>query len=146
MGDETFTVGLARWPEERSALADVRESVFVQEQGVPLTLEWDEYDDQATHFLARGPDGEAIGTARLLPSGQVGRMAVVPAWRGRGVGERLLTEVLSVARQQGCTSVFLNAQVQVRDFYARHGFAFVGRVFEEAGIAHVRMELKLRAS
>lgn len=136
-------VRVARWPEERDTLARIRERVFVEEQGVPPALEWDTHDARATHLVARGPAGEAIGTARLLPSGQIGRMAVLAEWRGRGVGDRLLDEVIAIARMQGFSSVFLNAQVQVRGFYARHGFRAVGPAFEEAGIPHVRMVLGL---
>ena len=71
-------------------------------------------------------------------------MAVIAEWRGRGVGDRLLTEALAIARARGFTAVFVNAQLQVRDFYARHGFSVVGPVFEEAGIPHVRMVLSLQ--
>lgn len=144
MGDNGFSVGLARWPDDRDALAAVRERVFVREQGVPPALEWDEHDSHAIHLIARDRHGSAIGTARLLPGGQIGRMAVLPQQRGRGVGTRLLAEVLDVARARGLASVFLNAQVQVRDFYARHGFTVTGDVFEEAGIPHVRMVLRFR--
>lgn len=145
MADDTFSVTLARWPDDRDTLREIRERVFVREQGVPPVLEWDEHDAGATHFLAHDRDGEAIGTARLLPDGQIGRMAVLSEYRRRGVGTQLLVEILGVARARGLASVFLNAQVQVRDFYSRQGFTADGDVFEEAGIPHVRMTLRFRA-
>ena len=40
-------------PELRS----VRETVFVQEQNVPLELEWDELDPQCIHVIARDAMG-----------------------------------------------------------------------------------------
>jgi len=45
--------------------------------------------------------GVAIGTARLLPGGRLGRMAVLPDYRGQGVGSALLRHALVLARQRG---------------------------------------------
>src|SRR5690606_21065604 len=79
----------------RDALHAVRDAVFVREQGVPVALEHDALDRACVHVLARTPSGDAIGTGRLVPPGEglparIGRMAVLPAWRGRGVGATLL--------------------------------------------------------
>lgn len=145
MADPGFRVAQARWPAEHDAIARIREAVFVREQGVPLALEWDGKDGRAIHLLARDAAGQPIGTARLLPDGQIGRMAVLPAWRGRGVGTELLKESLVLAETRGIAAVFLNAQVQVRGFYERLGFVATGGVFSEAGIPHVRMVRELRA-
>jgi len=48
-------------------LRAVREAVFVQEQQVPLALEWDALDPACQHVLARDAAGAAIGTGRLVP-------------------------------------------------------------------------------
>ena len=42
----------------------VRRAVFVDEQGVPVELELDGRDEEATHFVA-SDDGRSVGTARL---------------------------------------------------------------------------------
>jgi predicted GNAT family N-acyltransferase len=138
-----YRIERARWPEDAADLRAVREAVFVREQGVPAELEWDGADPACLHWLARARDGRPIGTARLKPDGHLGRMAVLAAWRGLGVGSALLAEVLARARDRGLARVYLNAQVQAVPFYARHGFAVTGPPFEEAGIAHRRMALAL---
>ncbi|HSQ06393.1 MAG TPA: GNAT family N-acetyltransferase, partial [Chromatiaceae bacterium] len=92
-----FTIRQADWGTDREALRSVRLAVFVQEQGVPEELEWDSVDAGAVHLLGLSAEGTPIATARLLPTGQIGRMAVLPQWRGRGVGTALLREVLSLA-------------------------------------------------
>jgi predicted GNAT family N-acyltransferase len=117
----------------------VREAVFVREQGVPAELEWDDQDAGAWHWLAEAADGSPIGTARLLPTGQVGRMAVLPAWRRRGVGTALLQTVLRDAAARGVGGLWLNAQCSAAGFYERAGFRAEGPVFTEAGIAHRSM-------
>jgi predicted GNAT family N-acyltransferase len=137
-----FRVRRAEWDRDRAALRAIRLAVFVREQGVPEDLEWDDADAQAIHLLALAEtDGAPVGTARLLPTGQIGRMAVLPEWRGRGIGTALLRELLAVAGQGNRPPPFLNAQVSALRFYLRAGFSPVGDVFEEAGMPHQRMEL-----
>ena len=140
---EGFAVRRARWPDDETDIRRIRETVFVREQSVPLDLEWDGKDPECFQVLAHGPDGQAIGTARMSPSGRIGRMAVLAGWRNRGVGSALLRTLLRIAREQGLASVYGNAQVEALEFYSRHGFTADGKTFLEAGILHQRMRLPL---
>ena len=97
MSAPTFTVEAIEYEAGLPDLRRVRETVFVQEQGVPLALEWDELDPLCHHVVARDARGEAIGTGRLTPKRTIGRMAVLRDWRGRGVGDALLRELLGQA-------------------------------------------------
>lgn len=124
-------------------LRAVRETVFVQEQQVPLALERDALDPQCLHVLARDARGHAIGTARLTPERRVGRMAVLREWRNAGVGAALLQALLRRARDNGWNEVSLHAQAGAIDFYLRHGFVAYGERFTEAGIDHQAMHLAL---
>ncbi len=134
-----ITLREADWACDREILLGIRFAVFVEEQGVPPELEEDAHDPQALHLLAMDADGAAIGTARLLPDGHIGRMAVLRDWRGRGVGSALLRELLAAARRRGLNRVFLNAQCAAMPFYERAGFRAEGPVFDDAGIPHRRM-------
>jgi predicted GNAT family N-acyltransferase len=86
-----------------------------------------------------------VGTGRLLPASgglaRIGRVAVLPAWRGRGLGSRLLRLLEEAALARGAARVEVHAQVSARAFYARHGYTVVapGNVFDEDGIPHVRL-------
>ena len=66
-----------QWSEQSARLSELRERVFIDEQGVDRDIEWDGQDEQAEHFLALNEAGLAIGCARLLADGQIGRMAVL---------------------------------------------------------------------
>jgi predicted GNAT family N-acyltransferase len=120
-------------------LRAVRETVFVQEQQVPLEEEWDALDPDCLHVVARALDGTAIGTGRLTPEHKIGRMAVLPEWRGKGVGDALLVALIEQAQERGWREVALNAQVSAIEFYRRHGFQAYGERFWEAGIEHQSM-------
>jgi predicted GNAT family N-acyltransferase len=113
--------------------------VFVRELGIPADQEWDGLDPECAHLLAYDMDGNPIGTARMQADGHIGRMAVLPDWRGRGVGSALLLMLIELAAAHGLDEVFLNAQTAAADFYHRHGFIASGEEFSAAGIPHIRM-------
>ena len=139
-----FGVRVADWQRDAPTLRDIRYEVFVVEQRVPESLEWDGIDPQCVHALAVDDEGQGIGCGRLLPDGHIGRMAVRAPWRGRGVGQMILDVLIQLARQRGDARVVLNAQTQAMPFYARAGFVASGPEFDEAGIPHREMALALR--
>jgi len=144
MPTQDFTVSQAHWPDNKTILRTIRESVFIIEQQVPKALEWDGQDKSALHVIARDSEGNGIGTGRITESGQIGRMAVLSHWRNRGVGSALLGQLIELARNHGHKPLFLNAQKQAIPFYLRHGFHCIGEEFMEAGIPHQRMERDVR--
>ena len=126
-----------------AGLCYIREQVFIKEQGVPATLEWDGLDQQATHLLAITPSQQPVGTVRMLNDGHIGRMAVLEKWRNQGIGHQLLKDILQIAQQLKLKKVFLSAQTSAIDFYACFGFVSYGEVFMDADIAHQNMSLTL---
>lgn len=143
MAAPPFVIRPVNWNAEGGKLRAIRHAVFVEEQRVPEELEWDDADERAYHVMAVSSDGLAIGTGRLKLHCQIGRMAVVKEWRGRGVGAAILRTLLALARKEGCDVVRLNAQVHALPFYEKHGFTALGAEFDEAGIPHRAMEIRL---
>lgn len=137
-----FTIHQATWQQDNAAVSRIRRTVFIEEQRVPEALEWDGLDEEAVHLLAEDEHGEAIATARMLPDGHIGRVAVLKPWRGRGVGKAMMAFLLGLARKQGHRSVFLDAQVDAIDFYRQLGFHAEGEIFMDAGIPHRHMCLE----
>ncbi|MDE0055928.1 MAG: GNAT family N-acetyltransferase [Gammaproteobacteria bacterium] len=138
-----FRVAEADWRVRETDLMVVRNAVFVDEQGVPPELESDGRDAEATHFLATDEFGNPVGTARLLADGQIGRIAVLPEFRRRGIARRLLGLAMDSARARGDRRVWLHAQTDATGLYLQAGFRFVGERFMEAGILHIGMERDL---
>lgn len=136
---DTLQVRLAAWEADSPEIRAVRNTVFSDEQGISETLDFDGRDRECVHLLAYLADGENIGTARMLPDGHVGRIAVHRQWRGKGVGTRLVEYLSEVARERGFTEILLHSQVQAAAFYSRLGFEARGDTFMEAGIEHVSM-------
>lgn len=134
-----FDIREAVWETDGGVLQDIRRKVFIVEQNVPTDEEWDGQDDEAWHFLATEKDEVPIGTVRLLPSGQIGRMAVLEKHRRRGVGRALLEQAVDKVRHLGMRNLFLHAL----PFYEAAGFSQLGDEFMEADIVHRQMTLAL---
>ncbi len=136
---DTLQIRLAGWERDSAAIRSVRNTVFSHEQGISETLDFDGRDHACVHVLARIGEGEAIGTARMLPDGHVGRIAVHKEWREQGVGTRITEYLMDVARERGFAEIYLHSQAQAAEFYTRLGFEARGQTFMEAGIEHVLM-------
>jgi predicted GNAT family N-acyltransferase len=141
-----LVVLIKTWQDAKLDAYSIRKRVFIEEQGVPEEMELDEFDLNAQHALAY-VDSECIGTARLvtLPGsiGRVGRMAVLPKHRGQGVGKQLLGALLKACQSQGIKQIELHAQVTVIPFYEQFRFIAQGDVYDEAGIPHRDMILRI---
>ncbi|MGW7028603.1 GNAT family N-acetyltransferase [Streptomyces xanthophaeus] len=137
--------------EDLKACFAVRTEVFVVEQSVPESIEYDAYDAGAVHVLAVGPDGEPLGTGRLLHGavalaktgsegvGSLGRLAVAQSARALGVGVALVRAIEAEAARLGLAAVDLGAQTHALGFYERLGYVAYGPEFQDAGIPHRSM-------
>ena len=138
-----FTVHLLSWHNGEPLLRTIREQVFIREQGVPAELEWDGLDQTSQHVLALSVNGDAIGCGRISPDGKLGRIAVLPAWRGKRVGSAILEALLDYAHSQDYQLLELNAQIEAVKLYRRFDFSEVGEVFMDANMPHIKMQLHL---
>lgn len=124
----------------------IRRQVFVVEQKVPASEEYDEFEKVSRHFLAK-IDGKPVGTARwrFTKNGvKMERFAVLEEARGKGVGQALVAAVLedlkSTPEAAGKTK-YLHAQLTAMPLYSKFGFEKKGDLFEECNIQHYKMEL-----
>lgn len=148
--------------DQRLGIIDVRYRVFVEEQGVPLVLEIDARDflDSTVHVVAVVPasdakTAEAVGAARLLRDADstfhVGRVALVPRWRGHGGGRALMVFLTTIARASvpsgEAVTVILDAQESAIGFYRSLGYELTARErFLDAGIWHREMALETQGT
>lgn len=142
-GEAMVDIRLGAWHALAEGARQVRTEVFLQEQRIPVEMEWDEEDAKAVHVVAYNRLGMPLATGRLLQHApgvaRVGRMAVNRVQRGAGLGRDLLHALLQAAEQRGDREVMLHAQRSAEGFYAGEGFVPHGAPFDEAGIPHVEM-------
>lgn len=120
----------------------IRTQVFICEQGITEADEWDDQDLISQHFVIYDQD-QPIATARLLENNRVRRVAVLKAYRGQGLGQMIMLEIIGYAQKQ-CRSVLtLSSQVHAISFYEKLGFIVQGNSYDECGIPHIEMTMSL---
>jgi predicted GNAT family N-acyltransferase len=130
------------WHSAPPQIRSIRQRVFVEEQNVPQELEWDTTDQSAEHFLAVVDGNKAAATARLYgvpgATGFIGRMAVLPQFRGQRVGQALLQHLICHGAAH-YAQLQLSAQQHAVEFYQRAGFHLCSDPYDDAGIVHFDM-------
>lgn len=144
-GKPMVEVRVGSWEELGRDARHIRTLVFIEEQGIPMQMEWDEADPDpaCVHAVAYNRFGQPLATGRLLEHvpgvAKIGRMAVSQAMRGSGVGRAVLDALMKTARERGYREAVLHAQTSASAFYSRAGFTPRGSMFEEVGIPHIEM-------
>jgi predicted GNAT family N-acyltransferase len=145
----TVTVARATSDADIAACLAIRETVFIQEQRVPVEIERDDYDRTAFHFLATDA-GDPVGTARVVlkddgATAKIGRVAVIRAKRGAGIGRLLMLAIEAEPPLHGAVRLSLEAQTHALSFYESLGYEAYGAEFMDAGIPHRHMTKAITA-
>ena len=142
-GRPMTTVRVGSWAELGADAHRIRSKVFIEEQGIPAEMEFDDADQACIHAVAYNHFGAPLATGRLLEHvpgvAKIGRMAVSQSMRGSRVGKAVLDALMKAARERGYREAVLHAQVSALPFYTRSGFVSRGSVFDEVGIPHIEM-------
>lgn len=137
----------AKLPQELPEIESIRKAVFQVEQGVDSELDFDGKDEVSEQIIAY-LDKQAVGTARIRYLNQkiakIERLAVLSEVRGKGIGKQIMELALDLANKKNIKEVVINAQEYIIGLHQKLGFEPEGEIFEEAGIAHVKMRKKLR--
>ena len=150
-GEAMTSVKTGTWNDLGTDAAKLRVAVFVEEQGIPPEMEWDEADKTALHAVAYNRLNAPLATGRLLPtetvngvaSCKLGRMAVHRVMRGSKIGREVLTTLMAAAKARGDAEIVLHAQLSAENFYLKQGFTARGTPFDEVDIPHQEMVKKL---
>lgn len=128
--------------KEKEEAFFIRETVFVNEQNVARDLEYDEFENEAIHFIAYD-ETMPIGAGRLRfvdGFAKVERLCILKEYRGKKIGSLLMKTIEIEGNKQGYKHFKLNAQVQAIPFYEKLGYHNVSKeTFLDAGIPHVEM-------
>lgn len=126
------------------AMLRFRQDVFIVEQKSPYP-DLDGLDPACHHLLVTDAQGELAAYMRARgAAGQdpafLGRIVVGPAWRGTGLGRRLVQAGLDfMDRTFPGQPIEIGAQQHLADFYAGFGFIAQGEPYDDGGIPHVTM-------
>jgi predicted GNAT family N-acyltransferase len=128
--------------QEKAHIHSIRRTVFQQEQRITPDVDFDGLDETATQIVAY-LEGVAVGTARVRylnhQTAKIERLAVLPIFRGRGIGLKIMETALSVATQNQAGIAVIHAQHSAKAFHQKLGFSEEEDSFIEGGILHIKM-------
>ena len=133
--------------DELYAVLALRQNILVVEQSSPYP-DLDFVDQAADHLLATD-NGTLIGYARSHAAlagtahASFGRVVVAQKYRGAGIGKELIARAIAHLAEGSCRDVRIGAQLHLEDFYARFGFVRDGEPYDDVGVPHVNMRLRL---
>ncbi|MGZ4160546.1 MAG: GNAT family N-acetyltransferase [Neobacillus sp.] len=122
----------------------IRRLVFVEEQGVPLEDEFDEFDtlnELSEHILVYYHE-QPVGTGRVRwvdGFGKLERICILEPYRKFGLGKVLIEALEEIAVEKEVSRVKLHGQTQAEGFYQKLGYQTSSSIFMEDGIPHILM-------
>lgn len=133
------------YTDDLSECYDIRRKVFIEEQHVKETEEFDDIDQTCGHYVIYNEEDAPVATGRLIRIDdehfQIGRVSTLKAYRHKGYAEFLMLSMIEKVRSLGGKEISLIAQISAIGFYEKCGF-FVDQeeVIVDAGIEHKHMK------
>jgi len=105
----------------------VRIQGMARQHGIPLRREFDEHDTPETKYIVLTDDDFPVATCRMYPltetAAMIGRVVVLPEYRGKELGRRVIAEAEAWLREQGFTLAVVESRVNAVGFYEKLGFS-----------------------
>lgn len=126
---------------------ELRNEILLRPIGIP-DFGWEMNDHKSWHFVAM-EKSKLIGCVLLVPldekilKGQLIQMAVDRDWQGKGIGKLLVQSLISFAASTGIKEIEIHSRAEVTPFYEQLGFHVYGDEFEEVGVKHRLLNLKI---
>lgn len=109
----------------------VRIQGMARQHGIPLRREFDEHDTADTKYIVLTEDDFPIATCRFYEldeqSAMIGRVVVLPDYRGYGLGRRAVEEMEDWLREFGYTKAVVESRDVAVHFYEKMGYVMVDK-------------------
>ncbi|EWM52316.1 GNAT family N-acetyltransferase [Ruminococcus flavefaciens] len=105
----------------------VRIQGMAKQHNITLRREFDEHDTPDTKYIVLLDGDFPVATARFYPidaaSAMIGRVVVLPEYRGKGLGEQVVEEAEKWLRELGFTNAVVESRDTATGFYGKLGYA-----------------------
>ncbi len=138
--------GESEW--QRAGAYSVRIQGMNRQHKIPLREEFDEHDCDGTRYIILLNDGYPVATCRFYEidpeSVTVGRVVVLPEYRGLHLGNRVIAEAEQWIRELGYSRIEIESRTVAIDFYKKNGFKSINEEVVKSGCFDcVKMEKRL---
>ena len=134
---------------QRAGAYYVRIQGMARQHGITLRREFDEHDTPETKYIVL-TDGEfPVATCRFYPldqrSAMIGRVVVLPDYRSKGLGRRVMKEAEAWLAELGYETAVVESRDVALEFYRKNGYCVTDRtVIHGDTFDCIRMEKKLK--
>ncbi len=105
----------------------VRIQGMARQHGITLRREFDEHDGPDTKYIVLTDADFPVATCRFYEiddhSAMIGRVVVLPEYRGQGLGRRVVREAEEWLGELGCTRAVVESRDAAVGFYEKLGYA-----------------------
>jgi putative N-acetyltransferase (TIGR04045 family) len=137
---------VANTEAEREHAFQVRNHVFVREQGLFQATDIDEFDTDAIPIIAE-IDKKIVGTVRVYQAGRDlwmgGRLAVLKEYRKGRVGSVLVREAVKTVKSKGARRFLAFIQLRNVRYFRGLGWKPEGPILLHHGVFHQKMAADL---
>ncbi len=132
----------AEW--QRAGAYSVRIQGMNRQHHIPLREEFDEHDGDGSRYIVLLADGYPVATCRFYAvsaeSAVLGRVVVLPEYRGKKLGERVLQEAEQWIRECGYREILIDSRLPAVGFYEKLGYTLLDeRVVKSGCFDYLRM-------
>ena len=135
MTEPTVLRAEAEW--QRAGAYSVRIQGMNRQHHIPLRDEFDEHDGEGTKYIVLLDDGYPVATCRFYEtrpdSVVLGRVVVLPEYRGRELGRKTVQEAEKWIRERGYREIVIDSRVEAVAFYEKLGYRTVDDTVEKSG-------------
>ena len=111
---------------QRAGAYSVRIQGMNRQHHIPLRDEFDEHDGDGTRYIILLDDGYPVATARFFEKSKncviIGRVVVLPEYRGQGLGYKVLQEAESWIQESGYSEIEVDSRTVAVGFYEKNGY------------------------
>lgn len=114
---------------QRAGAYSVRIQGMNRQHHIPLRDEFDEHDGNGTKYIVILDDGYPIATCRFYEispdSVSLGRVVVLPEYRGKNIGRMAVEQAEIWIRECGYKKIEIDSRTVAIKFYEKLGFSIV---------------------
>ena len=122
---------------QRAGAYSVRIQGMNRQHHISLREEFDSHDCNGTKYIVLLDDGYPVATCRFYeksPSAvTLGRVVVLPEYRGQDLGRKVVEEAEAWIRECGYREIHIDSRLEAVAFYEKLGFFHVDDTVEKSG-------------
>lgn len=122
---------------QRAGAYSVRIQGMNRQHHISLREEFDDHDGDGTKYIVLLDEGYPVATCRFYETSSsavtLGRVVVLPVYRGQGLGRKVVDEAEKWIKECGYTEVDIDSRLEAISFYEKLGYIHLDDTVEKSG-------------